>query len=84
VAKSKATRLNRVGMGNALKTAREARGWTVLEVAGMVGIDQHTLQRMEDGETNPEFRNLRDVILAVGVDYQTVWTAACAGLEPQP
>lgn len=85
MSKSRAARINRVAIGKVLKAAREAqgRGWTVLGVAVMVGIDQHTLDRIEKGETNPRFRTLRDVILTVGADPRTAWAAACQERGPR-
>lgn len=41
-----------------LRTYREAIGWTILHLAGKLRVDRRTIRRWENGETNPNPRDI--------------------------
>lgn len=58
-------------MSEIIKTERQERGWSQLELATRAGIDRKTVNRMENGKFAPTVDTLVSLSTALGVsvDY---------------
>ena len=54
-------------LGGRLRTAREARGWSVAQLAGRVGVTVTTVARWERDRSRPRLRQLEAVARALGL-----------------
>ena len=60
-------------MGMTLRSAREARGWTVADLVKASGVGRATIYRLESGDTpNPANSTVVDLETALGVQRGTL------------
>ncbi|OCF91078.1 hypothetical protein AW168_08370 [Nocardia brasiliensis] len=59
-------------IGDAVRAAREARGWTQSELAERAGLKQHAVSRLESGDVVPTLKTLLRVSDALEVEIVTV------------
>ncbi len=50
-----------------LRAAREARGWTLAELARRSGVHKSTVSRLERGEIEPSLRTVEKLEAALGL-----------------
>ncbi len=68
-------------VGQRVRAAREAAGYTQEEAAARADIDYKRWQRLEQGTVNPTIRTLARVASALGVGF---WAMLCAAPTPRP
>lgn len=54
-------------LGLKIRTLRETKGLTQLDLAATLNKEQQTIQRIEAGKTNPTFLTLKGLADALGV-----------------
>ncbi|QBS42414.1 multiprotein-bridging factor 1 family protein [Nocardia sp. CS682] len=59
-------------IGNAVRAAREARGWSQSDLAERSGLKQHAVSRLESGDVVPTLKTLLRVSDALDVEIVTV------------
>ncbi|MDK1289802.1 helix-turn-helix domain-containing protein [Pseudoalteromonas umbrosa] len=55
-----------------IRTARMRAGLTQAEVAAHYGVEERTLRRWENKESNPDFRDVVGVVEGLGQDFLDV------------
>jgi transcriptional regulator with XRE-family HTH domain len=55
-------------LGNQIKAARAARGWTQLDLAARVGVTQKTMHAIETGSPSVSIGNVFNAAFTVGVN----------------
>ncbi|MBF6300600.1 helix-turn-helix domain-containing protein [Nocardia amamiensis] len=53
-------------VGKMVREAREARGWTQIELAARSGLKQHAISRLEAGDVVPTLTTLEKIAQAFG------------------
>jgi ribosome-binding protein aMBF1 (putative translation factor) len=59
-----------VALGRVLVALRRARGWTVEEAAGNIGVEPAFVRRIEAGRTNPSLAVIVSIAKAFGVPLE--------------
>ena len=59
-------------LGNAIKSARDAKRWAQPVLAKKAAIGQNTLSRIENGHTDPKASTLRRICEALGVTADSI------------
>jgi transcriptional regulator with XRE-family HTH domain len=72
-----------MALAEALRQAREKRGWTQVQLADRAGISQSLLARYESGEYLPGAENLVRVADALGIGVEKLMKRK-AGLTDLP
>ena len=54
--------------GEAIRSERESRGWTVPELADKLGVSRQTVAYWESGETHPRGTRRRAVAKLLGLE----------------
>jgi len=61
----------RMTLGDRIRKAREARGWSQAELAKAVGISQPAIRKIESGQTSRS-RHLFEVLSALGIGFESM------------
>jgi len=66
--------MNRVRLGNRLKTLRKQRGYSQEQLANLIGVSRSTLSRYEKDKTSP----MMDVLEKMAIHLDTTITWLCS------
>lgn len=59
-------------VGSVIERARESRGWTVDQLAEVLGVHPRWVRRRETGETKTTVRELRRFVAVLGIDDDAI------------
>ncbi|MDC3418553.1 helix-turn-helix domain-containing protein [Aquibacillus salsiterrae] len=59
--------------GKRIRKARLERGYTLEEFAFTAGVGQRTLERIENGESDPKFTTIEKIIETLDVSYDSIF-----------
>jgi transcriptional regulator with XRE-family HTH domain len=65
-------------VGEALRRARQARGWTQAQLAEAAGLSTNYVARLERGELGPSFFVANRLSTTLGIDVETLASAAAS------
>lgn len=62
-------------VGKVIAEAREARGWTVEQLAEVMAVHPRWIRRRESGETKTAVQELRRFVAALGIEDAAILAA---------
>ncbi|KQU54645.1 DNA-binding protein [Bosea sp. Leaf344] len=66
-------------LGQKLKAARQARGWTLEDLAGRTGVSRAMVSRVERGESSPTATLLMKLTTGLGISLSSLFGDRAAG-----